>query len=251
MSNNSIFRSAVVALAIGVGGVFTVDAEEVGLENMTLQQVQSRISALEAEMVAVITAQTREKHQAEYNDQGAVPQRVEAKKLEKELLDARSAYDERLRVLDEGYRVMEADIKRRYKEIKDFRGLAAALEREISFAERGTNEAAAAQLAVLTAEAEQGRAQLVQAQADLDRLNRELNEKKKAIAATDKRAGKMAAEIADLADRHAKALAALNQSVDGKEEIVQFDDRRRQILDELDVLRYQRDKLTRAVLPVE
>lgn len=251
MSINSIIRSAMVAMAIGAGGVFAVDAEEAGVANMTIQQVQSRISALEEEMIAVITAQSRERHLAEFNDQMAVPQRIEAKKLEKELLDERNAYDERLRMLDEGYRVMEVDIKRRYKEIKDFRGLAAALEREISFAERGTNEAMAAQLAVLTAEAELGRAQLVQAQADLDRLNRELNEKKKAIAATDKRAGRMAEEIARLADRHAKALAILNQTVDEKEEIVQFDDRRRQIMAELGVLRVHRDKLNKVVLPVE
>jgi len=242
MSKIRIFHCAMVVWVIGVGALSGFAQGETP-ESMTLEQVTARITKLEGDLVSVITTQAREKHKAEFGDKEAIPQRVESKKLEKQLLELRTAYYERLRVKDEGIRTLEADIDRRYKEIKDFRQLTDAIDREISFAESSTNQAVAAQLTGLAAEAEQGRAQLVQAQVTLDQLNKELAEKRAAATAKDKQAGRMAEEIKELADQHQQALAELNKTVDVKVEVGQFDERRQAIMLELDVLRHQRNKL--------
>jgi len=246
MNMYKFFQFAVVTLAIGSGVVLAqavVEGGDVSIDAMTIDQINARIGSLEGEMIQAVANRDKQKRQAEFEDENASPLRVESKKVEKQLLDQRTAFDTRVRLLDPEIRRLEGNLKRHHEEIKDYNGLMAAMDREIKFAESATN-GAAGQIAGLNAEVDTNREMIKQVQTAIDQLNTELADRKKNVAETDAEAGRLAAQIKELDEKHRQILSEMNSVIDDKVEIKQVDDNRHAIMAELQKLRARRTQLT-------
>jgi chromosome segregation ATPase len=209
----------------------------------TLEQVNSRIHAIEAALIKAQADRYRQKHELEYGDDALTPMRIEAKKLEKQLLEVRKAYNDRLRVLDEGIRTSESTIAATHKEITELGQLVEAIQREVQFAGDAGDATVKARLPDLETEVTQTEDQIMEKQANVKEAMQQLEERKKEVASGDQEAKAMLDEITALEAQYKASFGQLNTATDNSDAIKALDDQRQGLAAELQQLQEQKLKL--------
>ena len=226
------FMVMAAMLGVGVANGWTqetsVPADVSGAE-WSLEQIQARITELESELIQAQAQRYQAKHGIEYSDPRIMPKRQEAKKLEKELLDTRAAYQERLRLLDETIRTNESSIARQQKEVGDMVQLAEAIQREIEFTAVTTNAATAGQRPVLEAEWKLAQEQIQSKRDAIAQATKDLHARQAEVTARDATCAELAARVTKLEKDYLERFGAMHRDIDEKEAIANLDKARLEI----------------------
>ncbi len=244
--NKHILLAVIVSLLMtGWGMVETRAADESAPAVLSLDQVNAKISALESALMASITERERARHELEYGDAEISPKRVESKKLEKQLVDLRQQYVEKLRISDKEYRDLEAEIGKKYDAMNDLKQLGEAIQREVTLAGIATNTTNK-DVPVLKVEDSLNQEQIEQIRVEIADLNAKLAEKKKQMTMADADLTRLADEIEALGVEHRRVLAELGASMDQTDTLKALDAQRQVIMTELREWRAIRDRLEKS-----
>jgi hypothetical protein len=247
MNAHSIFTVLFAAAWLFVAAVPFASAEEAAADPaVSAEELDHQIETLEAELIQSQAERFRQKHQLEYADPEAITMREEAKAAEKQLIEARGAYEQRMLANHPELRAMEDEITRLFRASSEARQTAEVVGREITLANDKGDDASA-----LVNEAEDTAARAKDLEQQAIAKVKEFNEARDTAAAADPESARQLEELKELDVRHREAFARLNQRLDGSEEIKSLDQKRIEIAAKLQELKSRREAASAAAVVPE
>lgn len=234
-----LLRYSAILCVCHLGTVVSAPAED----PKTLEEVDARIQGLEMELIQAQAERFRVKNRIEYGDKELEPLRIKSRQLEARIAELRKDYEERLIVLDETLRGMNAEVSRKFKEVSDLELLKEAIQRETTLAADQGGAAKVELARHLQVEQEQMDAQLNTARLDIQRLTGQLTERKQEITAGDKKARATLEELNEAEAEYADISSQLHGKINERPEVKKLDDPRVELASELQRLRDLKKKL--------
>jgi chromosome segregation ATPase len=235
--SRSILAAVLVASTCAL--VFGASAEDPA----TVEELDARIAAIEASLIQSQAEMFRAKHGIEFGDPSLASERTDLKTLEKEVLDARKEYDDRLRSLDEGYRRGQSSLERKYKQLQDLTLLAETIDRETGYARDRGGEGVTGTVAALEVELSVAKNDRLRLHNEIETENAELDALRAELTSRDPRAAELKAWLDSRQALYDAAFESYQGKIKDRPELDAIDQKRRDLAAELQRLRAAREKL--------
>lgn len=213
-----------------------------------LEELDLRISDLESALYRDEIERYRKKHDLEYSDGAASNLRIQTKMQEKELLELRQSYNDRLKVISVDVRTKEKEVGQLFDQIAELGPMASAIQREIALAESPANSH------LVTEDVSKLKTQLAQTQKQLADLHSrsiiaasEFELLKESIAEQDDEARDLRERMVEAEKRFRQNHELLHETLNKDSEVNDLDRNRQELGAELQRMRVERERLLEGI----
>lgn len=166
----------------------------------------------------------RVKHRAMYDNADIIPLRIEASRLEGEMVEARRAWLEYCRTHFPTIRELELKQKGLFEQKKEFQATLSAIQREVELAARDSDQA---RVASLTGESRESQKKMALIDQELAALGPQIDARRDDAAESSPEAEALAATAAELEGAFGEAHRALHEAVNALPEVIAAEQSRR------------------------
>ncbi|MCP5489205.1 MAG: hypothetical protein H7A43_11225 [Verrucomicrobia bacterium] len=166
----------------------------------------------------------RVKHRAMFDNADIIPLRIEASRLEGEMIEARRVWLDYCRTHFPKIRELELKQKGLFEQKKELQAVMAAIQNEVEQAARDSDQG---RVASLTGETREKVKQLALLDQELDALGPQLDAQREEAAESSPEAEALAATAAELEEAFGEAHRTLNEAVNALPEVIAAEQARR------------------------